>query len=157
MYISCVSHVINSVCAGKLSYAGDFWCNFWKFFKNVTQIKTNWFRRFSNKFQSYLRETLYTFLRKFVRFLKSTCRSSWAILVKFWENWRKILNYSRKFMEILLGKIEVIRDRCFWYYEEILESLSEIISVKLGKKPRRNLRKTLKNVENTLYKLLKKY
>ncbi len=42
-------------------------------------------------------------------------------------------------METLLGKIEVNRN-----YEEILESFSEIISVKLGKKLCRNLRKTWK-------------
>ncbi len=46
---------------------------------------------------------------------------------------KKILNNSRKINEILLGKIEVIRNRCCCYYEEILEIFSGIISVKVGK------------------------
>ncbi len=46
---------------------------------------------------------------------------------------KKILNNFKKIMETLLGKIKVIRNLCCWYYEEILESLSEIISVKLGR------------------------
>ncbi len=40
-------------------------------------------------------------------------------------------------MEISLGKIEINRNWC-WYCEEILESFSEIISVKIGGKQRRN-------------------
>ncbi len=50
---------------------------------------------------------------------------------------KKILTDSRKLMETLLRKSEVIRN--WWrYYEEILESFSKVISMK-SKTLRRNL------------------
>ncbi len=56
----------------------------------------------------------------------------------------KILNYICKVLETLLGKIELIQNWYSWYYKEILESFSEIISVKFRKKNEKNCRKTLK-------------
>ncbi len=54
-----------------------------------------------------------------------------------------------------LRKIEIIRNRCCWFYEEVLESFSEIISVKLRKNYEEILEKLRKNVGNTSEKLLK--
>ncbi len=59
-------------------------------------------------------------------------------------------------METLLGKIEVIRNWRYWYYEEILESFSEIISVKLRENSEEILERLWKNIGNTSYKLFKK-
>ncbi len=84
--------------------------------------------------------------------------------MKFWENYKKIsknlrkietrlLNDTKKIIEILLRKIEVIRNWCCWYYEEILENLSEIISVKLGKNYEEIFKKHWKNMGNTSHKL----
>ncbi len=56
-----------------------------------------------------LREILHKFKRKFWRFFESTPRNSGGIFMKFWENCKKILNNSKKIMEILLGRIEVMR------------------------------------------------
>ncbi len=58
-------------------------------------------------------------------------------------------------MEILLGKIKVIRNWCFWYFEETLENFSEIISVKLGKNYEEIVEKLCKNIWNTSHKLEK--
>ncbi len=55
-------------------------------------------------------------------------------------------------METLLGKIKVIQNWCFRYYEEILESLSEIISVKLRKNHKEIPEKFWKNTENKAHK-----
>ncbi len=49
-------------------------------------------------------------------------------------------------METLFGRIEVIWKWC-WYYEEILESFSEIISVKFEKNWEKMLQKICKNLE----------
>ncbi len=65
------------------------------------------------------------------------------ILRKIKRNWEENFKYSRKIMKTLLGKIEVIQNWCCWYYEEILENFSEIISVKLGE----SKKKSLKNFE----------
>ncbi len=46
---------------------------------------------------------------------------------------KEILNDSSKMVEALSGKIEVIRNRRSRWYEEILKSFSEIISMKLEK------------------------
>ncbi len=54
---------------------------------------------------------------------------------------KKIWTDSRKIMETLLGKAEVIRN-WYWYYEEILENFFEVISVKSKKK---NTKKANKN------------
>ncbi len=97
--------------------------------------------RFTDKFQNNLRE-IFQFLRKFLRFLESARGSSWCILMKFWENCKKILNVSRKNMETLLGKSKVIRNGCS-YYKEILWSFLEIISIKL----RKNYEKILENLK----------
>ncbi len=59
---------------------------------------------------------------------------------------------SWKIMETLSSKTGVIQNRCCWYYEGILVSFSEIISMKLGKNNKEN-KKLLKNMENTSYKL----
>ncbi len=82
-------------------------------------------------------------------------RNYQKILKNFREIRKKILNNSRKIRETLLGKIEVIRNWYFWYYEEILESFSEIILMKLGKyyKEIFVLEKLWKNIENTSHKL----
>ncbi len=58
-------------------------------------------------------------------------------------------------METLLGKAEVIRNWC--WYEEILESFSEVISVKLGKNYKEIFEKLWKNIGNTSHELLKKH
>ncbi len=67
---------------------------------------------------------MHTFKKKFLRFLELTRRSSFEVFWwnvgkiarKFWTNLReiekKILNDSRKIMETLSGKTEVIRDLC---------------------------------------------
>ncbi len=60
-------------------------------------------------------------------------------------------------MEILFGKTEVIRNWCCWYYEEILENLSGIISVKLGKNYEEIVEKLWKNIGNRSHKLKKTY
>ncbi len=89
--------------------------------------------------------------------------SSWSILMKFWENYKKILNkFKSNWEEIfksfqknygnVIGKIEVVRNRC-WYYEEILESFSEIISVKLGRNNNEIVEKLWQNIGNTSNKL----
>ncbi len=91
------------------------------------------------------------FCEKYCKSFKENSWGSWNQLVevldvfpwnfgkierKFLRNLRKIekkiLNDPReKIMETLLGKTEVIWNWCCWYYEEILESCHEIISVKL--------------------------
>ncbi len=87
--------------------------------------------------------------------------------MKFLKNWeknrrnlkeieKKILNDSMKIMETLLGKVEVIRNWC-WYYEEILKSFSKIISVKLGKNYEEILEKIWKNIGNILHKFSYKH
>ncbi len=65
-------------------------------------------------------------------FWLSTRWSSWVILMKFWRNVKgidKIFNDSKKIMETLLEKIEIIWNWC-WEYKEILESFSETVSMK---------------------------
>ncbi len=75
---------------------------------------------------------------------------------KFWknliENEKKISNYFRKIMEILLGKTEVIWNWCCWYYGEILRSLSEII-----KTYEEILEELWKFIGNTSHKLKKNF
>ncbi len=61
--------------------------------------------------------------------------------MKCWEGYKKILNDSRIIIETLLGKIEIIRRGYCWYYAEILESFSEIFSVKLQKKKKKKKKK----------------
>ncbi len=65
---------------------------------------------------------------------------------------KKTLNYFGKIMEILSRKIEVIRNLCC-YYEEILKSFSEIISVKLRKNCEEILENLWKNIGNISHKL----
>ncbi len=100
-----------------------------------------------------------------MRFLEWTSRSSRSILIKFWENFEKILKKFKKnweenfecfqesYMKTLLGKIEEIRNWCFWYYGEILENFSEIISAKFGKSYEEILKNLWKNIGNTSHKL----
>ncbi len=98
---------------------------------------------------------MHKFLSKFLRFLESTRKSSWGVLMKFWENCNKILkkfkrnweenskwfqeNYGNiigknwgnlKLMLLILWKNF---RKFFW------NNFSEI-----EKKPQRNIRKTLK-------------
>ncbi len=79
---------------------------------------------------------------------------------KFWRNSReinkKIFHYFGRIMEILLGKIEVIRNWC-WYYEEILESFSAIILAKLEKYYEEILKRSWINIGNTAHKFKKKH
>ncbi len=58
-------------------------------------------------------------------------------------------------MEAIMGKIEIIWNWYYWYYEEILESFSEIISVRFGKNCEEileTLRKNMENISNKLWK-----
>ncbi len=66
-------------------------------------------------------------------------RKFWRKLIKIEQ---KILNDSRKIMETLWEKTEVMWNWC-WYYEEILGSFSETISTILGK----SMKKSWKNFE----------
>ncbi len=67
--------------------------------------------------------------------------------MKFLRNLReidkKIWTDSSKIMETLFRKIEVIWNRCWRYYEEILENVDEVISVKSKK----TTKKSNKNCE----------
>ncbi len=85
--------------------------------------------------------------------------NSWnfgEIARNFWrhlrENEKKILKDSRKIMETLAEKTEVIRNWC-WYYEEVLESFPEIISLKFVKNCEEILEKLWKDIGNTSQKL----
>ncbi len=74
----------------------------------------------------------------------------------FEEIYKKLIEnfkWFQKNLRVLLESIEVVRNWYHWYYEEILENVSEIISAKLGKKI---LKKRWKNVRNPLHKLEKK-
>ncbi len=68
---------------------------------------------------------------------------------------KKITTDSRKIMETLLGKTKVIRNWRWWYYEEILERFSEVISVK-SKKLLTNLIRVLKKYKKHFPQTLKK-
>ncbi len=68
-----------------------------------------------------------------------------------------MLNDSRNVIETLLGKIEVMKNWYCGYYEEILWSFFEIISVKLKKNYEGILENLWKNIGNRLRKLKKKH
>ncbi len=68
---------------------------------------------------------------------------------------KKILNGSGKIMETLLGKTKVIRNCSYWYHEEIVDSFSEIISMKLEKNYEEILEKLRKNITNASHRLWK--
>ncbi len=88
-------------------------------------------------------------LHKFLRFLESTRRSSWSTLMTFWENCKKILKKFKrnrgenfkdamKIIETLLGETEIGNSKL------ILLIWGNFNFSDIGKKLRRNLRKTLK-------------
>ncbi len=70
---------------------------------------------------------------------------------KFKRNWAKNFKWIQK----NYGNLEVIRNWCRRYYEEILENFSKIISVKLGKNYEEMLEKLRKNMGNTSHQLKK--
>ncbi len=61
-------------------------------------------------------------------------------------------------MEILLKKVKVpILNWYCWYYEEILDNYSEIMSGKLGKTTEKSKKTSKKKKENISHKLFKKH
>ncbi len=116
---------------------------------------------FSDTFQNNLRKILHKFLRKFSRFLKSTRRSSWDILMKFRENCETILKKFKKNWEENVKWFQknygviIVKN---WRNPKLMLSILwrnfkkifEIISVKLKKKPANKSQKNFEKIQETL-------
>ncbi len=74
---------------------------------------------------------------------------------KFKRNWEEESRWFQENYGNIIGKNWSNFNWWCWYYEEILESFSEIILVKLGKASEEILEKLWKNIENATHKILK--
>ncbi len=141
-----------------------------KITENLKPILENYyFWLFSDKFKNNLFKIIHKFSRKFLRFLKSTRRSSEDILMKFWKNCEKFLerferNWEENFKWFQKNYGNIIRKD--WNNPKLIllilrknfKSFVEIrvIWVKLKKTTKINLRKTFEKFRKHFAQTLKK-